>query len=523
VAGSNVLREFFIKLGLDVDEAKIAAANLAVDGVKKGLEKLADAALGTLVAVRDSVAQVIGSADAFDEASQAIGVDVVALQELTYAAGFSGMALEDLKGSLAILTRNMSGAASGNDELARAFRRAGVDVKDAKGNLRAADDVLMDLAETFSGMENGAEKTALALKIFGKSGAGMIPFLNAGRTGIGELRAEAQRLGIVMDDASIAAGAAADDAVTKFRASVQGFKTQVIAPLLPLIVKSVNAMARLFRAIGAGLRSASKWWRQAIYVLGSLLLAVLVKANGGFIMLAANAARAGLAMLVAGVKAAAGWALAAAPILAIAALIGLVILVVEDLYYWLTGGESFIGKLWAKWTAFIDDWTTPKTDDPWWLKLVKFFIYAVHNLGTIWDGVVEYWAEVLGSFFDWIEAKIDAVVRAANRIKEFALDVGAGVTGGGGVRDAVTGTLWTGAIDTARNLVGGVQVAGGGSSPAASAATSGRRQAPIVNQFNAELHLSGDAATPEGQSKIREMLDDWFEGKVGSALAAQGG
>ena len=45
-------------------------------------------------------------------------------------------------------------------------------------------------------LPDGAEKTALAIELFGKSGADLIPFLNQGREGVGALTAELQDLGV---------------------------------------------------------------------------------------------------------------------------------------------------------------------------------------------------------------------------------------------------------------------------------------------------------------------------------------
>ncbi len=53
-----------------------------------------------------------------------------------------------------------------------------------------------DVAEALSRMPEGAEKTALAIAVFGRSGANLMPFLNSGRDGLAEMGAEAERLGL---------------------------------------------------------------------------------------------------------------------------------------------------------------------------------------------------------------------------------------------------------------------------------------------------------------------------------------
>ena len=86
--------------------------------------------------------------------------------------------MDTLHHSLIILSRTMSAAKDGGEEQSKAFKKLGVSVKDTKGNLRSAGDVMTDIQAKLSTLPDGAEKTALAMKLLGKSGADMIPFLD---------------------------------------------------------------------------------------------------------------------------------------------------------------------------------------------------------------------------------------------------------------------------------------------------------------------------------------------------------
>ena len=72
----------------------------------------------------------------------------------------------------------MSSATDPADKNAKAFKALGISVKDNEGNLRSSEEVFLDVADKFSKMEDGAGKTTLAIKLFGKSGADLIPLLN---------------------------------------------------------------------------------------------------------------------------------------------------------------------------------------------------------------------------------------------------------------------------------------------------------------------------------------------------------
>ena len=63
----------------------------------------------------------------------------------------------------------------------RAFRALGISLKDNGGNVKTSGDLFLDIAQKFSKMEDGAAKTALAIRLFGRAGAELIPLLNQGR------------------------------------------------------------------------------------------------------------------------------------------------------------------------------------------------------------------------------------------------------------------------------------------------------------------------------------------------------
>jgi hypothetical protein len=180
------------------------------------------------------------AADKMGKLSQAVGVSVETLSGLDYAAGLSGLATEELGSSLGKLNKAMAEASSGGKEQAATFAALGVSVVDSAGQLRSTEAVLGDLADTFAGMQDGAAKTAYAMKVFGKSGADMIPFLNMGKAGIKELVTEAERLGIVMSAKTSKNAEAFNDAVEKIHRAVKGVAIQVAGALAPALTTLID-------------------------------------------------------------------------------------------------------------------------------------------------------------------------------------------------------------------------------------------------------------------------------------------
>jgi hypothetical protein len=149
------------------------------------------------------------------------------------AAEQSGVSGESFEKGLRKLSTTMLEAATGSEEAARNFAAVGVEFKNQDGTLRGTDQVLLDLAERFKAMPDGAEKTALAMRLFGKSGAELIPFLNQGRDGINELSAEMQALGVQMSGETAAQAGEFNDALDKLKLASTSIGNQIIASLLP--------------------------------------------------------------------------------------------------------------------------------------------------------------------------------------------------------------------------------------------------------------------------------------------------
>nr|QQZ50314.1 hypothetical protein JKL49_00875 [Phenylobacterium glaciei] len=168
--------------------------------------------------------------------AQKVGVGVAALSQLQYAAELSDLSLEQLGGGLKKLGVNMAGVASGGAQpAAAAFRALGIDVTDANGQLRSTDAVFTDVAGAFGNMADGAGKTALAVQIFGKSGSDLIPLLNSGAKGLAEMRAEADALGLTIDETAARAAEGFNDNLTRLGKVTTGITRQLAAGLAPTL------------------------------------------------------------------------------------------------------------------------------------------------------------------------------------------------------------------------------------------------------------------------------------------------
>ncbi len=209
-----------------------AKMNKSIAGMEKAFGELAKVISVTVVAmamVRLAKAQ-IDLGDQLLKTSQKIGISVEQLSAYQYAADLSGNSNEQLTTSLTKLTRNMQDAArNGAGEAAYYFKALGIAVTDSSGQLRNSGAVLEDIARIFENMPDGPEKTAIAVKLLGKSGAEMIPLLNNFR----ELNDEAQRTGNIVSTQFAKDAEAFNDHVTRMNKSLGNLTRTILMEFLP--------------------------------------------------------------------------------------------------------------------------------------------------------------------------------------------------------------------------------------------------------------------------------------------------
>ena len=239
------------------------------------------AVVGSILAVGKSTADYAG--DMYDMARGA-GIGVEAFQKLAYAGRMSGVETEKLSASLVKFDRMVAEATGGNKTYMQTFEDLGIKIKDSAGNLRQPNEIFEDVADIFHNTEDGIGKTALAVELFGKSGADLIPMLNDGKAGLKAFYAEAERLGLALSNEMIAKGDAFSDQLENIGEQVKGVKLQLGAALIPAlsaatekiskvidkITKWVQENPELAATIGNIAMTTGKW----IAILGTAAIAI---------------------------------------------------------------------------------------------------------------------------------------------------------------------------------------------------------------------------------------------------------
>jgi len=201
-----------------------------------------------------------------------MGGSIEDASRLNHALAMKGLGVDDAAKSLGIFAKNSSIAGSQMTEyedklamsaqtgkafkghlggMASAMSQVGVKLRDSNGEMRPMKELLGDAAEEFKNMPEGVDRTALAMKLFGKSGMNMMPFLKEGREGINKLMTESDKLGTTIGPKDQEAVKKSIANKRKLGEAVKGLQISFGKNLLPMVEKVISWMTeKLVPALG---------------------------------------------------------------------------------------------------------------------------------------------------------------------------------------------------------------------------------------------------------------------------------
>jgi hypothetical protein len=138
------------------------------------------------------------------------------------------------------LSRNLGEIATGGGkDAASALSALGISATDSSGQLKNADQILMEVADRFEQMPDGAMKAKVAMDLFGRAGAALIPMLNMGSDAI-----EGLNTGISTNFARNAG--IFNDRIETLRAGFASLGASILELVLPAIIRATDYVIVLF-------------------------------------------------------------------------------------------------------------------------------------------------------------------------------------------------------------------------------------------------------------------------------------
>lgn len=210
----------FVKIG-----AKASIFSTAVVGATVGLVKMGIDA---------------GNASAeINNLSTATSLSTDVIQELAYVATASNSSFEGLRSSMDSFQRRLKTVGEEGSRVNEMFGKLGVSTTDASGNVRSMDDVLLDTFNKLGDMEEGLAKNAIGAELFGRSWNEVALIVSSGSKGIAELRDEANKLGLVLDENTLQSSDDFATAMELIGFQLDTLKTKIGASLVPILQESL--------------------------------------------------------------------------------------------------------------------------------------------------------------------------------------------------------------------------------------------------------------------------------------------
>ncbi|MEO0132604.1 MAG: phage tail tape measure protein [candidate division WOR-3 bacterium] len=210
-----------------------------------------------------------------DRLSKITGIATDSIQKLVYAAQQEHTSVEGLAVGLRNLSRTMVEAQQGTKEYVEFFKLVGIDFQSAADRSITLEEALLRISDAFVKIPDGAEKTAIAIKLFGRSGSELVPFLSVGRERLQALGEEFVKTGKLLSPDAVKRAKELNDQFNQLKTTIQGVALQTAETLVPVIqdlVHNLQSLLERYNKLPVGIRRTGT---EALLLAGAL--AILVK------------------------------------------------------------------------------------------------------------------------------------------------------------------------------------------------------------------------------------------------------
>lgn len=212
-----------LKTAFKVGGAAIAAVTTATTAMTAAIVK--------------STGQVAAYGDNIDKMSQKMGLSAEAYQEWDAVLQHSGSSIDAMSRGMVTLQKK---AADGAD----AFEKLGLSQEQVSN--MSTEDLFEATISGLQGMEEGAERTALASELLGGAAKELGPLLNTSAEDTAAMRKRVHELGGVMSNEAVKSAAAYQDSLQDMQTAFSGLSRGMISKFLPSIAQVMDGLTNLF-------------------------------------------------------------------------------------------------------------------------------------------------------------------------------------------------------------------------------------------------------------------------------------
>lgn len=218
----DVLNDLTGKLGVNLPEGATSTLNsmVSLGGELTLLIGAFAAAAAAIVEVEKALANLTleqaAAAGEIQDVAMQTGLSTEAVQRYQYACDMIGVSFDTVASSQAKMIRSMADVQSGSETATATWNQLGIEVMNADGSLRDAQEVFLEVIDVLSQIENATQRDAVSMEIFGRSAQDLNPLIVQGTDAFQALCDEASKVGAVLTDVQLEALAGVDDALIRF-------------------------------------------------------------------------------------------------------------------------------------------------------------------------------------------------------------------------------------------------------------------------------------------------------------------
>jgi len=205
------------------------------------------AAGASIVALAQKTAEY---ADRVSDLSDVTGMSTDALQEWDFVAKRVGVSTDVIERAFSSLGRRMSQFQRGSGPAVDAANQLGVEFRDTEGNMRNADNILMDLLGSLNEMPADLDRAAVGTALFGRRWEMLAPIIGRGSDSIEIMRQEAQDLGLVMDGVALASANRYREEMVKFQEQMAATGRTLAVEFMPTILEFLPIAEKMIHRVG---------------------------------------------------------------------------------------------------------------------------------------------------------------------------------------------------------------------------------------------------------------------------------
>jgi DNA-binding protein YbaB len=421
------ITELIVKLGFSIDDKALNNFNKGIADTKKGMLGLIAVTGAAVGAVGALVRTAANQADTLNRNALAAGVNVEQLQRLGFAASQSGSSMEELSTSMRFLNRNVYNALrTGTGTQAEAFQKLGVSMDSLRR--KTPDQLLLEISDRMNKVSSEAEKSALSMEIFGRSGTGLLEFLGKGSEEIQRLTARADAFGVQTQE-QVMTLKAFNDAVGAILFIFNQLRGIIAAKLAPQLIKLMKNFEDFLVVNADIIKSGATDFFKGIVDFITIAVKVSMALANVFLVLASRLGGidrivtivlTGLTLMSGALIIKGIFALTAAVFgfikaltiaklvafavpIAIAAGIALIILAIEDIYTYFQGGDSVTGLIVEKFGSAWD-WVRQKT-----IEFRDWILSAMTALGQRLASIFTNMFSPVTNFLDSVSKRLASI------------------------------------------------------------------------------------------------------------------